>query len=36
MDRLANPTMREKIEAACRTAGYHPPIICTPEKLTGE
>jgi hypothetical protein len=25
--------MREQIEAACRAAGYRPPIICTPEEL---
>lgn len=30
---LANATMREQIEAACRAAGYRPPIICTPEEL---
>jgi hypothetical protein len=29
---LANATMREQIEAACRAAGYRPPIICTPEE----
>ena len=30
---LANATMRERIEAVCRAAGYQPPIICTPEEL---
>ncbi len=30
---LANATMREQIEAACRAAGYRPPMICTPEEL---
>ena len=30
---LANATIREKIEAVCRTAGFQPPIICTPEEL---
>jgi predicted nucleic acid-binding protein len=30
---LANATMRAQIEAVCRAAGYHPPIICTPEEL---
>lgn len=30
---LANATMREQIEAACRAAGYRPPVICTPEEL---
>lgn len=30
---LANATMRERIEAVCRAAGYQPPTICTPEEL---
>lgn len=30
---LANATMRTKIEAVCRSAGYEPVIICTPEEL---
>lgn len=30
---LANATMRQAIESACRDAGYLPPIICTPEEL---
>lgn len=30
---LANAAMRGPIEAACRAAGYQPPIICTPEEL---
>lgn len=30
---LANPTLRARIEAVCRSAGYEPPIICTPEEL---
>jgi hypothetical protein len=30
---LANATIRGKIEEACRKAGLHPPIICTPEEL---
>jgi hypothetical protein len=25
--------MRSKIEEACRTAGYEPAVICTPEEL---
>ncbi|HET6425807.1 MAG TPA: type II toxin-antitoxin system VapC family toxin [Planctomycetaceae bacterium] len=33
---IANATLRGRIEAVCRTAGYVPPIICTPEELTGE
>jgi predicted nucleic acid-binding protein len=30
---IANATMRSKIEDVCRSAGYEPPIICTPEEL---
>lgn len=30
---LANATMRTKIEEVCRSAGYQPIIICTPEEL---
>jgi hypothetical protein len=30
---IANATMRGQIEALCRSAGYEPPIICTPEEL---
>jgi len=30
---LANAAIRGKIEGACREAGMHPPIICTPEEL---
>jgi len=30
---IANATMRQAIEGACREAGYEPPIICTPEEL---
>lgn len=30
---LANASMRARIEAACRGAGYVPPVICTPEEL---
>ena len=30
---LANATRRAEIEAAIRTAGYEPPVICTPEEL---
>lgn len=30
---IANATMRPAIESACRTAGYEPPVICTPEEL---
>jgi len=30
---IANATMRGQIHAVCRSAGYEPPIICTPEEL---
>jgi predicted nucleic acid-binding protein len=30
---LANATMRRAIERLCRTRGYEPVIICTPEEL---
>ena len=31
---LGHAAIRGKIEDACREAGMHPPIICTPEELT--
>lgn len=30
---IANAAMRSQIERVCRTAGYEPTIICTPEEL---
>jgi len=30
---IANVTLRPRIEAVCRVAGYEPPLICTPEEL---
>jgi predicted nucleic acid-binding protein len=30
---IANATLRPRIEAVCRAAGYEPPLICTPEEL---
>jgi hypothetical protein len=30
---IANVTLRPRIEAVCRGAGYEPPLICTPEEL---
>jgi len=30
---IANATMRNKIDAVCRSRGYEPPVICTPEEL---
>jgi hypothetical protein len=33
---IANATLRGNIEEVCRTKGYEPPVICTPEELLGE
>lgn len=33
---IANATVRGKVEALCRSEGYEPPIICTPEELMEE
>lgn len=33
---IANVVLRPKIEAACRAAGFEPPLICTPEELSWE
>jgi len=30
---IANATLRLRIEAVSRAAGYEPPIICTPQEL---
>ena len=30
---IANAAMRSRIERACRSAGYQPAIICTPNEL---
>ena len=30
---LANAVMRPVIESVCKTKGFSPPIICTPEEL---
>ena len=32
---LANATMRGQIERRCRLSGLEPPVICTPEELSG-
>ena len=32
---IANATLRPRIEAACRDAGYEPPVISTPRELSG-
>ena len=33
---IANAAMRHMIEAVCRSMGYEPPVICTPEELVEE
>ena len=30
---IANAVMRPKVEFVCRSHGYEPPIICTPQEL---
>jgi hypothetical protein len=32
---IANASLRHRIEQVCRDAGFEPPIICTPDELTG-
>jgi hypothetical protein len=33
---IANAAFRPRIERICRSAGFEPPIICTPQELIGE
>jgi predicted nucleic acid-binding protein len=30
---IANATIRRAIERQCRSSGYEPPVICTPQEL---
>jgi hypothetical protein len=30
---IANATLRLQIESVCRSAGYEPPVICTPQEM---
>ena len=32
---IANAIMRPRIESICRSAGYEPPVICTPPRTRG-
>lgn len=32
---IANAVLRNRIEEVCRSRGYEPPVICTPEELLG-
>jgi predicted nucleic acid-binding protein len=31
---LANAVLRDKISDVCRSLGYRPPVICTPDELS--
>ena len=33
---IANATLRSRIEAVCRAAGYEPPVVCTPLEMLAE
>jgi hypothetical protein len=33
---LANATLRRSVERYCRSHGYEPVVICTPEELLEE
>jgi hypothetical protein len=33
---IANAAMRSQIERICRSAGFEPPVLCTPEELMGD
>ncbi len=33
---IANAVMRPRIESVCRSVGFEPPTICTPEELQPE
>ncbi len=30
---IANATLRSQIESVCRSLGYEPPIVCTPQEM---
>jgi len=30
---IANATLRSQIESVCRSAGYEPPVVCTPQEM---
>lgn len=36
MKHIANAAIRDQIEEMCRSSGYEPPIMCTPEELMEE
>lgn len=33
---IANATLRTQIEAVTRSAGYEPPVVCTPQEMLGQ
>ncbi len=33
---IADPATRHRIERVCRSQGYEPPVICTPQELLEE
>lgn len=33
---IANAEMQTAVKRICRSAGYEPPVICTPEELSGD
>lgn len=33
---IANAEMRNRVERVCRSMGYEPVVICTPEELMGD
>jgi predicted nucleic acid-binding protein len=32
---IANAEVRRTVEEACRSFGFKPPVLCTPEELMG-
>lgn len=30
---IANATLRSRIEGVCRSHGYEPPVVCTPQEM---
>lgn len=35
MSHIANAELRPEIERVCRSQGFEPPVLCTPEELMG-
>ena len=33
---IANAALRTQIEAVARSAGYEPPVVCTPQEMLGQ